>query len=99
MVDYSPIIEEDSRLYDNSTIMLLNLLKKAEPSKIFIAGFDGLRQQQENYVDNSFLNIHHTMSIDEINEEVKKLFEIFKNKTTNKINVQLLTPSLYEEKL
>lgn len=99
MVDYSSIIEEDSKLYDNSTIMLLNLLKKSEPSKIFIAGFDGLRQQQDNYVDNSFLNIHHTMSIDEINEEVKRLFQIFKNKTTNKINVQLLTPSLYEEKL
>ncbi len=98
LIDYSSIIADESKMYDNSTIMLLNLLKKAEPSKIHIAGFDGLRREAANYIDDSFLNTHHLMSIEETNAEIEKMFKIFKNRTAGKIVVDLLTPSLYERK-
>lgn len=96
MVDYSSLIVEDSILYDNSTIMLLNLLKKVNVSKISLAGFDGLVGSSNNYVDNSFPNTNNRLSVEETNNEVKRLYTIFKKKVKGKISVKMVTPSLYE---
>lgn len=96
LVDYSALIAEDSVLYDNSTIMLLNLLKKLNVSKICLAGFDGLKKNEENYVDGSFPNANHGMNVEDINKEVRKLYESYKNKVLGKIDVSILTPSVYE---
>ena len=96
MVDYSSLIVEDSILYDNSTIMLLNLLKKVNVSKISLAGFDGLVGSSNNYVDNSFPNTNNRLSVEETNNEVKRLYTIFKKKVKGKISVKMVTPSLFE---
>lgn len=95
-VNYSSLIVEDSKLYDNSTIMLLNLLKKVEVSKIRIVGFDGFKEAEENYIDDAFPNAAKEMSIAETNKEVRRLYEQYKAKNTNKIDVRILTPSIYE---
>lgn len=97
LVNYSSLIVEDSVLYDNSTIMLLNLMKKIDVSKISIAGFDGLVGEHNNYVDDSFMNTNGRLSVEETNCEVKKLYTMFKKKIEGKIDVKIITPSLYEE--
>lgn len=96
MVDYSGLIMEDSKLYDNSTIMLLNLLKKLHVKRISLAGFDGLKEKEENYVDATFPNQQSDMSIMETNKEVKHLLEQYKHKVTEKIEIEFITPSVYE---
>lgn len=96
LVDYSSLTVEDSILYDNSTIMLLNLLKKVNVSKISLAGFDGLVGEHNNYVDCSFPNTNGRLSVEETNNEVKKLYAMFKRKVQGKIQVEIITPSLYE---
>ena len=74
IVNYSSLIEEDSMLYDNSTIMLLNLLKRVEVSEICIAGFDGLKENGENYIDSHmFPNTVKEISVAETNREVRRL--------------------------
>lgn len=97
LVDYSSLIVEDSKLYDNSTIMLLNLLKRMYVKNIFVAGFDGLSETEKNYVDNSFLNTGHGLSIQENNKIVKNLYNNFKEKVKDTIEVSLITPSIYSE--
>lgn len=96
MVDYSGLIMEDSMLYDNSTIMLLNLLKKLHVKEISLAGFDGLKENEENYVDATFPNQRSDSDIKETNKEVRRLLEQYKNKVTGKIKIDFLTPSIYE---
>lgn len=97
VVNYSSLIAEDSMLYDNSTIMLLNLLKRVEVSEICIAGFDGLKEKGENYIDSHmFPNARKEISITETNKEVRRLYEQYKDKVFGKIKVRLLTPSVYE---
>lgn len=96
LVDYSSLIVEDSILYDNSTIMLLNLLKKVKVSKISLAGFDGLVGEQNNYVDTGFPNTNGRLSVAETNDEVKRLYNQFKEKVNGKISVEIITPTLYE---
>lgn len=97
LVDYAGLIMEDSVLYDNSTIMLLNLLRKLQVKEIVLAGFDGLKQNEDNYVDNTFPNQNGELSADETNREVKKLFTQYKAKVTGKIKIAFLTPSEYEQ--
>ena len=96
LVDYSSLIVEDSKLFDNSTIMLLNLLKKIDVSKIVIAGFDGLKEGRGNYINIAFPNKLQEMPVVEINKEVQKLFKQYKEKIAGKIVIEMLTPSVYE---
>lgn len=95
LVDYASLIMEDSILYDNSTIMLLNLLKKLKVKEIMLAGFDGLKCGERNYVDSTFPTQNGTLGIDETNREIKKLISQYKVKTAGKIKVEFLTPSVY----
>ena len=97
IVDYSSLIIEESILYDNSTMLLLNLLKKCKVSSISLAGFDGLKGEKDNYVNNSFTNTNGRLSVEDTNKEVKKLYQSFKDKVEGKINVKIITPSLYEK--
>ena len=96
LVDYSGLIMEDSFLYDNSTIMLLNLLKKVDVAQVSLAGFDGLRENEENYVDDTFPNQPSDVNIVKTNKEVRRLLEQYKNKVAGKIGINFLTQSIYE---
>lgn len=95
LVNYTDLIMKDSFLLDNSTIMLLNLLKKTGTKEISLAGFDGLKSSGENYINTSFPDNKDNDSIEQINNEVKRLFNQVKHKIKGKIN--FVTPSLYEE--
>jgi len=97
MVDYSGLIAEESTLCDNSTIMLLNLLKKIHVKSITLAGFDGLKENEENYVDKTFPNRKTDISITETNKEVKRLLEQYRKKVEGKIAIDFITPSIYGE--
>lgn len=97
LVDYTSLIAEDSFLYDNSTIMLLNLLKKMQVKEIMLVGFDGLKRDEANYVDNTFPARNTEINIDEVNKEVKKLIVQYRQKVMGKIKIDFLTPSVYEQ--
>ncbi len=95
LVDYSGLIVEDSAFGDNSTIMLLNLLKKVNVKSITLAGFDGLKESGENYVDETFPNKISDEDFTRINSEVKQLLVQYKNRVAGKIKINFLTPSVY----
>lgn len=98
LVNYSRLISEDSILYDNSTIMLLNLLKILGVKEIGLAGFDGLKEKELNYVDDTFPNEKKSMAYATINAEVKKLVVQYHRKIKGKIKIKFITPSIYEER-
>lgn len=95
-VDYTSLIVEDSPLFENSTIMLLNLLRKISVKEIQLAGFDGLRPKNENYIDNTFPDEIVEKSNIKVNEEIGKLFLQYKEKVNTRIKVEFLTPSIYQ---
>lgn len=94
-INYSSLIFEDSKLADNSTMMLLNLLEKCEVQKIMIAGFDGLKQNEDNYVNSDFINTEHGVQFEESNRIIKKMFQKYIERTEKDIKVDLITPSIY----
>lgn len=95
LCDYSRLIIEDSPLFDNSTMMLLNLLNILLPSQISLAGFDGLNERKDNYVEGTSPNIIDDSDYQEFNREITELLRRYKNKTQGKFLVSMLTPSRY----
>lgn len=96
IVNYNSLIDRRYALYDNSVMMLLNLLKKLRVAEIAIAGFDGYELGKENYNDESFNNDRQIEKTDEINREISKMLRDFIDKVNPEIKIELITPSLYE---
>ena len=77
--------------------MLLNLLEKCGVKKIMIAGFDGLKPNEDNYVNSDFINSEHGMQFEESNRIIRKMFENYLERTSKNLEVVLVTPSIYYE--
>lgn len=98
VVNYQSLINRGYRYFENSTIMLLSLLKRINPSKIVIAGFDGFREDSEkNYSDSSFQNERHKGEFAILNKEVAEMFRNIAEIMSPTCKIELITPSLYEE--
>ena len=96
-VNYASLIDEDSFLYDNSMMMCLNLMKKIGVAEITMAGFDGLRKNAINYSDGVIRNRQSEYTIEQLNAEIKRMYDRFANRVSGKIKMRFLTNSLYEE--
>ena len=83
-------------LYDNSTMMLLNLLKILEVKEIELAGFDGRKENEQNNVDDTLPNEKKNITYFKINKEITKLIMKYRSKTAGKVKVRFITPSIYE---
>jgi 4-hydroxy 2-oxovalerate aldolase len=100
VVNYHSLINRGYRYFENSTIMLLNLLKRVNPSKITIAGFDGFDSKSEkNYVDNSYQNERHVEEFEILNKEISIMFGEIVETMYPACQFEMITPSLYENVL
>lgn len=98
IVNYHSLINREYTYFENSTIMLLMLLKKLSPKKIIIAGFDGFdKKSVENYSDSSFQNSRHITEFDVLNQEISEMFSKFVDTMRGKCEIQMLTPSIYNK--
>lgn len=75
---------------DDSTIMLMGLLRRIGVKDIYVAGFDGFKEGSLNFYKGQF---ERKMHEDDCNMDVrgKILTEVF-----NDLNIRFLTPSVYE---
>lgn len=99
IVNYEDLLDSGYKLFDNSTMMLLNLLERIGTEKITIAGFDGFsRDKDTNFVNLSFDNEKHVDDFEAINEELMQRVKRYRKKVKGRIDVQFLTPGMYSEK-
>ena len=97
VVNYQSLINRGYKYFENSTIMLLSLLKRLNPSKIIIAGFDGFNENSEkNYFDDSFQNDRHVMEFSTLNKELTEMFREIVETMSPDCKFEFLTPSFYE---
>ena len=96
VVNYNSIIDRRYKYFDNSTIMLLNLLRHCKVKKIIIAGFDGYSSQiSNNYYDPTFSNDRHISEFENYNSEIGVMLKNYIHEVSNDIAVSFLTPSFY----
>ncbi len=98
IVNYSDIISENHNYKDNSTIMLLNLLKELKVSSIYIAGFDGYKGKKIAYTSDFESSVYENDDAETLNMTISNMFNEYLKKTKNTISVQLITPSEYKIK-
>lgn len=98
IVNYNNLVSNGYKLFDNSTIMLLNLLKRVNVRNIAIAGMDGFSSGSENnYYDDS-LNVERLSSrLTSINEEIAEALEHFLTQVKGKCSISLITPSKFKD--
>lgn len=97
-VNYHSLINRGYRYFDNSAMMLLNLMRRVEAQRITLAGFDGFYAEKEsNYVDSSFQNDRYTGNFALLNRELRDMLRDYHESIAGKCDVKFLTPSRFEE--
>jgi 4-hydroxy 2-oxovalerate aldolase len=97
VVNYHSLINRGYKYFENPTIMLLNLLKRVNPAKITIAGFDGFDSNStENYVDPSYQNQRHVEEFDTLNQEIRTMLGELVETIKDSCDIAFLTPSQFE---
>lgn len=97
IVNYHSIINRGYRYFENSTIMLLNLLKRIQPLQISIAGFDGFSESiNENYADETYQNQRHAHEFAELNKEIAIMFNDIVETMSPGCEFKFITPSIFE---
>lgn len=99
VVNYHSLINRGYKYFENSTIMLLNLLKRIEVSKISLAGFDGFEtDKKSNYADDSFQNDRHRSEFDNLNKEIESMLDEITEMLAGKCEINFITPSRFEKR-
>lgn len=94
VVDYSVLVMENSNVnYDNSLLMLIELLKQKDVKSVHLAGFDGYDSEKVNYFAQDMEFGSDEDSFEERNAAVsEKLAELDKD-----ISISFLTESKYQK--
>ena len=75
---------------DDSTLMLLNLLKRLDKKDVYIAGFDGFKKSKDNFFDTRY---EREVRADDY--DVKTRTNVLKSAYAS-MKIHFLTPSVYE---
>lgn len=97
IVNYYDLINTEYRYFDNSTMMLLCLLRRIGFEKIYLAGFDGFSTDiKDNYIDDSFQNDRHIEEFDFINYDIACMLRDYIVSIKDKSAIEFITPSVYQ---
>ena len=92
VLNYSGLIDGDAEIIDNSFIMLLKTLIRAQIKNVSVAGFDGYSEDKLNFINPDMEYTFIKDRTEQLNNYAKnKLSELSKD-----INVNFITTSLYE---
>jgi 4-hydroxy 2-oxovalerate aldolase len=99
VINYHSLVNRAFKLFNNSALMLLNLLKRIGTDDIAIAGLDGFSENSPNYFDKAY-NVNRLASqYDEINAEIAKMLKDYVKTVSGRCNVSFVTPGMFESVL
>lgn len=97
IVNFSRLAKRGWEHFDNAGIMCLRLMNRLRVKKVVLAGFDGFgNSYEESYADTSLPHINPGKRWEELNEEIKNMFEDFRAATRDSMEISFLTKSVYE---
>ena len=92
IVNYSSYLCDNQDVVDNSGLMLINLLRSLNTSKVFLAGFDGFYlERNNNYYSEDITNSADSEQLIRVNKAIASQLK----KLKSKIELQLITESSY----
>lgn len=96
VVDYNGIIDRNLKSFDNSTVMLLNLLLKIGVEKYKIAGLDGFEIGGDNYYDKDYSFSRYSEDYEQINSDLTIFLKAYAKRLSNQGSVQIITGGRFE---
>ena len=98
IVNFNRAIKRGWEHFDNSVICCLRFLDKLQVEQVTIAGFDGFKTKyNESYADPTLPTLNPNNRWDELNEEIKSMFQDVKKTAKSMHSIQFLTESFFEE--
>lgn len=95
--NYESLIARENEDFENSMIMLLNLLQRIGIERFTIAGFDGYQKDGSNYSNDVIReDDRFKHRYEEITKNMRKMLKAYREKM-NKPEVFFLTPSVYAD--
>ena len=95
IVQYDKAIKRGWEHFDNAVICTLRLLSFLGTKEVYLAGFDGFKgTYNESYADESLPTVNPGKKWEELNEEIKDMFEDVK-KSSNNMNIHFITESIF----
>lgn len=98
IVNFSLLIKRGWEHFDNAVIMCLRLLNRLQINKVALAGFDGFSNNySESYFDDLLPSLNSKGNWNELNEEIKDMFNDFKETTSRTMQIKFLTKSIFDD--
>lgn len=94
IVDYGKWIDVAEETHDSSAVIIMNLLKKCNVGKMYLAGFDGFSMNINQNYCNPYLR--HPVSEEQANRRNKYYKNFIANMKREGISIEFITPSKYE---
>ncbi len=97
IVNFNLLVKRKWPHFDNAGIMCLWLLNRLHVTDVALAGFDGFEDTyDESYADVSLPHLNPGKTWEELNEEIREMYEDFKNTTKDYMDTEFLTKSKFE---
>lgn len=98
IVNFNTFIKRGWQHFDNSVILCLRLLSKLHIENVALAGFDGFKHEYaESYADATLPTLNPDNKWDELNIEIKDMFEDLKKTAARAMHITFLTESIYNK--
>lgn len=91
-INYSSLLNPEDRVRDNSSLMLLNLLIKIRPLKVFIAGMDGYNADTANFYQDRLAMTYDKDEAMALNQSIARRI----GQLATQIDIEFITPTLYK---
>lgn len=99
IVNFNLVIKRGWEHFDNSLITCLRLMNKIHVEDIGIAGFDGFSDSYaDSYADISLPCLNPGNKWDELNVEIKDMFDDFVATTKKYMHIEFVTDSIFEQR-
>lgn len=95
VIDYSRVIECGWKYFDNSSIMLLHLLRRCDVHEIAIAGIDGFEVGGDNYFTSDLTYKRNQEEYSLVNKELREMFINYRKGLNVRDIVKFIVPSQF----
>ena len=95
--NYDGLIDRRLQYFDNSTVMLMNLLLKLGKEEFAVAGLDGFAENAQHYVSEDYNISRYEDNYKQVNLDLANFLKDYKKHLQDPKSVKLITPGLFSD--